>query len=236
VLFRAPGACSSRRRLFARGVSSAGEDPLGRVRAAGIALPADADRARARPAWTRRHRGLRAAVAADVHRARLRVPPGSRAGAADGRLRSRLTRRRPPGKVRLARRVRARALRRHSGSSRTAVSTPSWWTRSSPARSSRPRPRMSRRFRTCTGGWTSRAPTSRSGTTSGTAKASPAARSPPGGTSSDRWSGLGPERRPMHEHRWYRCSASLTLVLGLPELVHPRGDLPQYVRRIGATR
>lgn len=47
--------------------------------------------------------------------------------------------------------------------------------------------------------------------------------------------GLGPERRPLEASRWYRCSPWLTLVLGLPELVHPRGDLPPYARRIGPT-
>jgi hypothetical protein len=48
--------------------------------------------------------------------------------------------------------------------------------------------------------------------------------------------GLGPEGRPPEENRWYRCSPWLTFVLGLPELVHPRGDLPLYARRVGPTR
>jgi UDP:flavonoid glycosyltransferase YjiC (YdhE family) len=48
--------------------------------------------------------------------------------------------------------------------------------------------------------------------------------------------GLAPERRPPAEHRWYRCSSWLTFVLGLPELVHPRGPLPAYARRAGPTR
>lgn len=47
--------------------------------------------------------------------------------------------------------------------------------------------------------------------------------------------GLPPERRPAAEHRWYRCSPWLTLVLGLPELVDPRGDLPPYAQRVGPT-
>lgn len=47
--------------------------------------------------------------------------------------------------------------------------------------------------------------------------------------------GLASEPRPTGEHRWYRCSPRLTLVLGLPELVHPRGDLPLYAHRVGPT-
>lgn len=45
--------------------------------------------------------------------------------------------------------------------------------------------------------------------------------------------GLGPESRPVEEHRWYRHSPWSTLVLRLPELVHPQGDLPAYVTRVG---
>ena len=45
--------------------------------------------------------------------------------------------------------------------------------------------------------------------------------------------GLGPEPRPPAEHRWYRHSRQLALILGLPELVFPRAELPAYARRIG---
>ena len=45
--------------------------------------------------------------------------------------------------------------------------------------------------------------------------------------------GLGPEPRPPGDHRWYRHSPWLTLVLGLPELVDPKGQLPAYAVRIG---
>lgn len=45
--------------------------------------------------------------------------------------------------------------------------------------------------------------------------------------------GLGPEPRPPGDHRWYRHSPWLTLLLGLPELVAPRGHLPPYVVRVG---
>jgi UDP:flavonoid glycosyltransferase YjiC (YdhE family) len=45
--------------------------------------------------------------------------------------------------------------------------------------------------------------------------------------------GLPPDPRPPSEHRWYRHSARLSLVLGLPELVHPAGDLPPYALRVG---
>jgi UDP:flavonoid glycosyltransferase YjiC (YdhE family) len=47
--------------------------------------------------------------------------------------------------------------------------------------------------------------------------------------------GLGPEPRPPQEHRWYRQSRGLTLILGLPELVEPKGDLPPYAVRVGPT-
>ena len=47
--------------------------------------------------------------------------------------------------------------------------------------------------------------------------------------------GLGPEPRPPQEHRWYRHSRLLTLILGLPELVDPKGDLPPYAVRVGPT-
>jgi hypothetical protein len=47
--------------------------------------------------------------------------------------------------------------------------------------------------------------------------------------------GLPPESRPVGEHRWYRTSPTLTLLLGLPELVHPRGALPPGVLRVGPT-
>jgi UDP:flavonoid glycosyltransferase YjiC (YdhE family) len=46
---------------------------------------------------------------------------------------------------------------------------------------------------------------------------------------------LPPERRPPAEGRWYRNSPHLTMLLGLPELVHPRGMLPAYARRVGPT-
>ena len=45
--------------------------------------------------------------------------------------------------------------------------------------------------------------------------------------------GLGPDPRPPEQHRWFRHSGRLTLVLGLPELVHPRGALPAYAHRVG---
>lgn len=47
--------------------------------------------------------------------------------------------------------------------------------------------------------------------------------------------GLGPEPRPAQDHRWYRHSRALTLILGLPELVEPRGVLPPYAVRVGPT-
>lgn len=47
--------------------------------------------------------------------------------------------------------------------------------------------------------------------------------------------GLGPETRPVDEARWYRHSRALTLILGLPELAHPKGAIPSYARRIGPT-
>lgn len=47
--------------------------------------------------------------------------------------------------------------------------------------------------------------------------------------------GLGPEPRPLAEHAWYRHSRALTLILGLPELVHPKGALPGYAVRVGPT-
>lgn len=45
--------------------------------------------------------------------------------------------------------------------------------------------------------------------------------------------GLAPEARPPSEHRWYRHSRSLTLILGLPELAYPKGELPPYAFRVG---
>ena len=45
--------------------------------------------------------------------------------------------------------------------------------------------------------------------------------------------GLPSEPRPAGQHRWYRHSPWLTLVLGLPELVEPRGQLPPYAVRVG---
>lgn len=45
--------------------------------------------------------------------------------------------------------------------------------------------------------------------------------------------GLDPEPRPPTEHRWYRHSRSLTLILRLPELVDPKGQLPPYAVRVG---
>ena len=47
--------------------------------------------------------------------------------------------------------------------------------------------------------------------------------------------GLPPESRSPSEHRWYRTSPALTLLLGLPELVEPLGDLPPGVVRVGPT-
>lgn len=47
--------------------------------------------------------------------------------------------------------------------------------------------------------------------------------------------GLGPDAREPSEARWYRSSPDLTLLLGLPELAHPKGDLPSYVTRVGPT-
>lgn len=47
--------------------------------------------------------------------------------------------------------------------------------------------------------------------------------------------GLPPERRPAADHRWYRTSPRLTLMLGLPELVHPHGTLPKGTVRVGPT-
>ncbi len=45
--------------------------------------------------------------------------------------------------------------------------------------------------------------------------------------------GLAPEPRSPSEHRWYRQSRSLTLILGLPELAYPKGELPPYALRVG---
>lgn len=45
--------------------------------------------------------------------------------------------------------------------------------------------------------------------------------------------GLPPEPRPVEAHRWYRHSRALTLIMGLPELAHPKGDLPPSAVRIG---
>lgn len=45
--------------------------------------------------------------------------------------------------------------------------------------------------------------------------------------------GLAPEHRPAEEHVWYRHSPHLTVILGLPELVHPKGALPRYAVRVG---
>ena len=45
--------------------------------------------------------------------------------------------------------------------------------------------------------------------------------------------GLPAESRPFAEHRWYRHSRWLTLILGLPELAHPKGELPPYAARVG---
>ncbi|HET7311255.1 MAG TPA: nucleotide disphospho-sugar-binding domain-containing protein [Mycobacteriales bacterium] len=47
--------------------------------------------------------------------------------------------------------------------------------------------------------------------------------------------GLPPDPRPDGEHRWLRHSRMLTLMLGLPELVFPQGDLPDYAVRVGPT-
>lgn len=47
--------------------------------------------------------------------------------------------------------------------------------------------------------------------------------------------GLPVEARPASEHRWYRTSPLLTLLLGLPELVHPHGRLPSSAVRVGPT-
>jgi UDP:flavonoid glycosyltransferase YjiC (YdhE family) len=47
--------------------------------------------------------------------------------------------------------------------------------------------------------------------------------------------GLGPEPRPPQEQLWYRHSRRLTLILGLPELVEPKGILPPYAVRVGPT-
>ena len=47
--------------------------------------------------------------------------------------------------------------------------------------------------------------------------------------------GLPPDPRPDSEHRWLRHSPMLTLMLGLPELVHPKGTLPPYAVRVGPT-
>lgn len=45
--------------------------------------------------------------------------------------------------------------------------------------------------------------------------------------------GLAEEPRPASEHRWYRHSRALTLIMGLPELAHPKGELPPYALRVG---
>lgn len=47
--------------------------------------------------------------------------------------------------------------------------------------------------------------------------------------------GLPPEPRPAGEHLWYRHSRALTLILGLPELVEPKGTLPRSAVRVGPT-
>lgn len=47
--------------------------------------------------------------------------------------------------------------------------------------------------------------------------------------------GLAPEPRPANEHLWYRHSRGLTLILGFPELVEPKGVLPRYAVRVGPT-
>ena len=47
--------------------------------------------------------------------------------------------------------------------------------------------------------------------------------------------GLRPEPRPLSEHAWYRSSRALTLILGLPELIEPKGILPRYAHRVGPT-
>lgn len=45
--------------------------------------------------------------------------------------------------------------------------------------------------------------------------------------------GLPAEERPAAEHRWYRTSRRRTLLLGLPELVYPKAQLPPGVVRVG---
>ena len=47
--------------------------------------------------------------------------------------------------------------------------------------------------------------------------------------------GLEREPRPLEEHVWYRHCRDLTLILGLPELVEPKGILPPYAVRVGPT-
>jgi hypothetical protein len=47
--------------------------------------------------------------------------------------------------------------------------------------------------------------------------------------------GLAAEPRPAAGHRWYRTSPTLTLLLGLPDLVYSRGVLPPNTFRIGPT-
>lgn len=44
---------------------------------------------------------------------------------------------------------------------------------------------------------------------------------------------LPPEPRPMREVTWWTTSPHLDLILGVPELVHPKATLPSYVHRIG---
>jgi UDP:flavonoid glycosyltransferase YjiC (YdhE family) len=39
----------------------------------------------------------------------------------------------------------------------------------------------------------------------------------------------------VEEHRWYRHSRRLTPILGLAELVEPKGELPAYALRVGPT-
>src|SRR5579859_384757 len=45
--------------------------------------------------------------------------------------------------------------------------------------------------------------------------------------------GLGPEARPAADHVWFRGSPELSLVLGLPALMHPLTAPPKYVVRVG---
>src|SRR5215217_2009257 len=121
------------------------------------------------------------------------------------------------------------------GSSRRRRTTQRWSTRSSPAANSRAKRAESRPSPTSTGGWPRPASTPGSGSGSGTERAPERRRSSSGGTSNGHSSGLGPEPRPPEEHVWYRHSRDLTLILGLPELVEPKGILPPYAVRVGPT-